>query len=154
MSDANLSLHEVLNYIKERELNIPLTVADEENKVISLLVKTDKQRVIKIKNSKRVSVEAIYTENLNGITIIMAPMTTDLLVNTNYAYEVNGVAALIDLNGEQNVELLKKVVDGNARIEFYVISEDLSEISIKPIFNSELSKAGLKRSLIAANIYS
>ncbi|OPH61225.1 hypothetical protein BC351_14885 [Paenibacillus ferrarius] len=146
MSYASLSMDDIIELARSTQTNVPAYLIVKD--VLVLFVKTEAYRASEIKNSSSVTVEvSVYSGEVNGISIIIAPYSNTIFSNMESEYLNYAVAGFVPLNKKENIKILRDVANNKAEIQFYVVSEDLNTISIKKVLTNSISKEDLLRKL-------
>lgn len=114
----------------------------QEGDILSIVVKDDKDKIIKLKNNSTTAIVRYIPEN-NIVLMCVYPSNGD---------ENDGVMIPIQLGNKLEEDILKKISLGSGQIELFSISDDLHEISAKAILRDEMGRMVLKMGLEKAGL--
>ncbi|QAA32705.1 hypothetical protein C1I91_14270 [Clostridium manihotivorum] len=114
----------------------------QEGYIITLVVKDDISKIRKIKSSPTITVVA-YMPEQNSIGVCVYASNDDMS---------NGLFVPILLGNKIEEEMLIKISNGYGKIEFFSVSDDLSEIYAKEILREEMGRFALNRELRTAGL--
>ena len=102
---------------------------------LAIIIKKDDYFVKKIKEAEKLIISSYYMSEINKINIYLGK---DEQTEINF---------YIDVSNKEYLDILKSIVKGQAKCEIYIVSDGLKEISMKKVFDSNLSKLDLSRQL-------
>lgn len=114
----------------------------QEKDILSIVVKDDKYKIIKLKNNPTITI-VNYISKYNIILVCVYPSN---------GYEDDGVIFAIQLGNKIEEDILKKISLGSGQIELFSISNDLQEISAKIILRDEIGRMAFKMELEKAGL--
>jgi hypothetical protein len=141
MSKSYLSLDQLKEIASTLQLRQAKTFLLGEAGKIGVVVKETLEKVRRLKNSAQIGVSPFYVEEQDVLTITLQP------VDGTDEDAIVGYIPLKVENRQALLEALKKSSDQPIGIEFYSVSENLEEISIRNVLIEEMSRFVLQTQL-------
>ncbi|HEY8909687.1 MAG TPA: hypothetical protein VIM51_05340 [Desulfosporosinus sp.] len=148
MSTYEEKIREWASDMKDNDFKVMLSDDGNVCRELIVLNKLEIEKVLYIKgDNKPLSIGPRFVDSPKGKFMFINVTSLDDIDKPE-----KGILAWIDLSKELFVNALKNVVKGTVELHFYTISNDLTEISAKTIFNTEISKVALERELEFAGV--
>lgn len=146
--NASLSLEQLKEFSKKMQVEAPFTAVDTDENVLLFLFMTEESKKVDIlKNSKSIATEVQYIKQIDAFVVWIVPseFIEDFSLRSNVPdYAVCG---LVRVDDKRAFQTLKDISDNKATAQLYTFDKELKNISIKPIFTSEMSRVVIEREI-------
>lgn len=141
--EAALTESQVIEFANKLSIGHSITGITDNN-ILFFITRTDVERVKEIKCSKMIGTEVQYDKEKDVLKVIVSSYE-GIMARSQEEYINGSVIESINMKDKRFVHILLDIIQGKAGAEIYLISDDLSIVSIKPLFISEEGIFALSR---------